>query len=739
MLHLPSSMRGRASCTIAFVSFLALLFVAFVTTPLFTSDESRNRLEISRKARYRKDGAHLRSASASPAALEEPTDPVEQVVVGGAGRYANNESSIGRTSSVAKIGTQRRPVALDFAVAAFPKTGTSFLLQVLGGHQEIRMPTREFCEIRAKDGDKHAKAWLQSSESNSSRSVRYGIKCPNMVREATAIDNLAKMSSHTRLVVGVRHPLRWFESFYNYRVQNHYEQRLNETIPSPHDLTERTVHWQGVSTFYAKFEIYLMQLAKVSIKMVKLIEMLAAERIWPKRISPNKFKVFIYEVGQLHDKNQARQRQFQLDLQEFLQLETPLIDFNKVVAVNSEKSSQYREHMDICDPRYADIRRRLLKQGRRTSQWINRKFIASSEVVVSNKEHFSSLLDSWGNDPCQSNPAVHAPVLPRDNNVRALALPRNNNAWISRDRAEMSQHGSLALDFAVIGFPKTGTTFLLKVLGSHAEIEMPSKEFCDINKDDGVAQMKNWLQSVQSNLNASPPLRYGIKCPVMVRTTHSITNLVKMSDRTRLIVGVRHPVRWFESFYNYRVREHYTLGKKGSIPDPHELTNGKRHWRDVSTFYARYEIYLMQLAKVALDAIELKRMVMEEILWSKELAPNPFKVFIYEDRQLDDTHVARRSRFQLDLQDFLGLKNPLDDFGKVPKKNVAGNLINHPEHMDICKPRYDELRKQLLQHGRTTSLWITTKFIESSEVIVSNKDNFVSIVNSWGDDPCQSS
>jgi len=696
MLQVPSSMWGGARCTIASVSLPALLFFAFVfvTNPIFRPDKLRNRLEISRASIDHENGVQLHS-----------------------------------TNAVAKIGTsQQRPLAFDFAVAGFPKTGTTFLLEVLDSHPEIRMPKQEFCKIHAKDGDKQTKAWLRSSHSNSSSIVRYGIKCPTMIRATNAIENLAKMSSHTRLVVGVRHPLRWFESFYNYRVQKNYQHHLNATIPSPHDLTMPTVHWRDVSTFYAKFEIYLMQLAKVNIDMEELTEMLSAGRLWPKRISPNKFKVFIYEAEQLHDKNEARQRQFQLDLQEFLRLETPLIDFNKVAAVNSGKSTQYREHMDICDPRYADIRRLLLEQGRRTSQWINQKFIASRDVVVSNQEHFSSILASWGSDPCQSNPDARVP-----------AVPGNNNAGISRDRAGLSQRGSLALDFAVIGFPKTGTSFLLEVLGNHAEIEMPPEEFCDIDKDNGEVQIKNWLQSVQSNLKASSPLRYGIKCPVMVRTTHAITNLVNMSDRTRLIVGVRHPVRWFESFYNYRVGEHYTLGKKGSIPDPHELTNGKRHWRDVSTFYARYEIYLMQLAKVALDAIELKRMVMEEILWSKELAPNPFKVFIYEDRQLDDTHVARRSRFQLDLQDFLGLKNPLDDFGKVPKKNVAGNLINHPEHMDICKPRYDELRKQLLQHGRTTSLWITTKFIESSEVIVSNKDHFVSIVNSWGDDPCQSS
>ena len=34
------------------------------------------------------------------------------------------------------------------------------------------------------------------------------------------------------------------------------------------------------------------------------------------------------------------------------------------------------------------------------------------------------------------------------------------------------------LNFAVIGWPKTGTSFLLNVLGNHPEVTMPNTEFC---------------------------------------------------------------------------------------------------------------------------------------------------------------------------------------------------------------------------------------------------------------------
>lgn len=41
------------------------------------------------------------------------------------------------------------------------------------------------------------------------------------------------------------------------------------------------------------------------------------------------------------------------------------------------------------------------------------------------------------------------------------------------------QNGDMIdLDFAVIGFPKTGTTFLKNVLEQHLEVKMYPDEFC---------------------------------------------------------------------------------------------------------------------------------------------------------------------------------------------------------------------------------------------------------------------
>jgi len=156
-------------------------------------------------------------------------------------------------------------------------------------------------------------------------------------------------------------------------------------------------------------------------------------------------------------------------------------------------------------------------------------------------------------------------------------------------------NNTAGLDFAILGFPKCGTTFLRKVLGYHSEIEMGGRledeghsEFCQIQHNDGVQHTMAWLEHERSLAEASSnnqqlSKQYGIKCPSMVRKPRAIVNLVKQSNEMRLVLGVRHPVRWFESMYNYRVGTHYRHNDLNeTIPDVNELLDTTKQWRDVS-------------------------------------------------------------------------------------------------------------------------------------------------------------
>ena len=156
----------------------------------------------------------------------------------------------------------------------------------------------------------------------------------------------------------------------------------------------------AVSTSYARFELYLKQLAKVPLDTKDLNEMIE-ENMWPKQIFPNKFKIFIYTVEQLSDRNATRQLQFGEDLQHFLRLETPFPDFESLHKITNKNTVTYPEYMNICDSEYDDLRHGLMERGKKTSEWIGNKFIESEDVEVSNVGHFKDMLSTWGQDPCQ--------------------------------------------------------------------------------------------------------------------------------------------------------------------------------------------------------------------------------------------------------------------------------------------------------------------------------------------------
>ncbi|KAL9190970.1 hypothetical protein ACHAXT_000676 [Thalassiosira profunda] len=310
------------------------------------------------------------------------------------------------------------------------------------------------------------------------------------------------------------------------------------------------------------------------------------------------------------------------------------------------------------------------------------------------------------------------------------------------------------LDFAIIGLPKTGTTFLLNELGLHPEVTMPPEEICDICHDNGAEWTAEWLRNASSAPAASGlPQKYGLKCPKMVRDTRAIDNLISMGSDTRLVVGVRNPVLWFQSFYNYRVYDYYNLDGvtgEGRIKSPFELSKGKgdtgeKHWGGLSTKHARFEVYLRQLAKVPITKRELLEMTNGTRHMPDRISPNPYKVFVYATEQLADKNATRALQLRKDLQDFLGLTEPIAErqVGRnSAKENSKQYSKEYDEHlkeygeMDICNRKYGRIKRMLMAQATNTSRWIAERFIESPDVVVSGKEHFKEILDGWGDDPC---
>jgi hypothetical protein len=108
--------------------------------------------------------------------------------------------------------------------------------------------------------------------------------------------------------------------------------------------------------------------------------------------------VFLYDVSQIHDEDEARSYKYRRDLGNFLGLkhELPPIGHNHT-------SRNYKYDLDICEDRYRPLRRALMDIAKPASEWIRTYFMQSPEVFVSSPEYFNELLLEWLEDPCDKN------------------------------------------------------------------------------------------------------------------------------------------------------------------------------------------------------------------------------------------------------------------------------------------------------------------------------------------------
>lgn len=102
------------------------------------------------------------------------------------------------------------------------------------------------------------------------------------------------------------------------------------------------------------------------------------------------------------------------------------------------------------------------------------------------------------------------------------------------------------LDFAILGHPKTGTTFTIKWLAAHPEMDLSTEEDTSLN-DGRPAQL------VQRLYQRDPTRKHGYKYPRDLQSKQSLEAIATHWPHAKLMVGLRHPIRWFESFYNLYV------------------------------------------------------------------------------------------------------------------------------------------------------------------------------------------
>jgi hypothetical protein len=300
--------------------------------------------------------------------------------------------------------------------------------------------------------------------------------------------------------------------------------------------------------------------------------------------------------------------------------------------------------------------------------------------------------------------------------------------------------GKPRLDFLVGGFPKCGTTSLLFAFQKHTGISIGERENCllarPIQQDDvNMRQLDTSLALLDDNTESSDKL-LGLKCPDTLNNFKTIHRLAQHSPQCKFVIGVRHPVKMLQSFYNYRVTEIYDKHLTDPIPDLLDVLSKKVPWKDVSLDSGRFELKLLQFAKTNMTVADM-HLLLDRPHYA--IKPNRFKIFLYALEQIqvnDDSDGDRSAEFRQDLQGFLELSTPIQTFGHENLNRFVGSKA-HGETVNICDAHFDSIRETLVKNSRKTAVWIRDQFMTSPDVVVSNRPYFTKILEDWMKDPCR--
>jgi hypothetical protein len=276
------------------------------------------------------------------------------------------------------------------------------------------------------------------------------------------------------------------------------------------------------------------------------------------------------------------------------------------------------------------------------------------------------------------------------------------------------------LDFAIIGHAKTATTFTMNWLASQDEIQMYGHEMYSMNMGK-PAELVSQLYA----LPAGSQYKRGYKGPHDITSIRALDGIAEYWPDCKLVVGLRHPVSWFESFYNFIVRQGYTMPPADSY-----IGKCPSNSHGVCTKKAQFHLHLNLLGKTNQTTAHEKQLLKPLPSEVPRLAPMHNQVFLYDISQLGDKDEARAYKYRRDLGSFLGLKHEIS-----PIVHTEESLKYHND-LDICEDRYRPLRRALMDIAKPASEWIRTYFMQSPEVVVSSPEFFNELLLDWMEDPC---
>lgn len=281
-------------------------------------------------------------------------------------------------------------------------------------------------------------------------------------------------------------------------------------------------------------------------------------------------------------------------------------------------------------------------------------------------------------------------------------------------------------DATTSGFPKCGTSSLSNMLDSHPQLaSLHGENYMNmINKTENLKTRLVHMQTQRQAKNNAGSITVGYKQSHDLYHPYITTrNYAHVFPTTPLIVTLRHPVKWFESYWNFR---HNNNGKNWTLPFyPLKHVIQRRGdfrqgiWTDdLHVGLGMFHHYLAHLGKtpqrngtreMELLSYEMKEGEAAEVFPVPNQVPN--RVFVMLTEQLED----RESNDQVrrDLQSFLRLDTPFDEIPHVRPDTLylSQKTVRKSKPETICKPKYKELREKLVRIGEIVSEWVLDYFL----------------------------
>ena len=293
--------------------------------------------------------------------------------------------------------------------------------------------------------------------------------------------------------------------------------------------------------------------------------------------------------------------------------------------------------------------------------------------------------------------------------------------------------------FFLQGFAKCGTTSMEANLGSIAP--MPISDVCTPLAQSVYYAYKNWPNEYNANnayLNQTKILR-GTKCPKHIGYLDEYSRSL---PKTLLIVGIRHPILFYQSFWNMQADNRFRPIRDKSPYDfmEHCAERGRNCINEcprpniLCLHRTRFHLHLARIGKTQLNNTERELLAPDDKDGGFKLTNFHIKnpIFLYEMSQLNEDETWAKLAKEL----------------KVPyiphdiHKGHHSRRFKSDERIDICDAKFDDFRSKIMPHAYNMSKWLCDYLVPvamnetRNDVIIPDPENFCKNVKSYEDDPC---